>query len=315
MNYDDDDPYSSESYYGAESEDYYGIHNGYSVEDEFDMMSGDIYSGTTLASSQSQISNLLSQGDAYDQQSTDGYTVASTAASQGSKRAVMVCPTCGGTYFHEASSDGLGDAVNIICSQCFTQTQAEVGASETDFDTAAKMASRSRGRIKVSSRVKREKSGSYLGVEIPSAEVCLQGFQHLLIGFAKIGAKLSSTVICNNSVEDFSEGSQKEFETLVIETCGKFYFGWLRQWHKAATYYSNIYPECRLSIREAFLNSSVAHALLRSVENQINDELENSSNHDGDINHKSCQSFKADDDVENDDNPSEKDYQKHNVST
>lgn len=273
MSYDgDDDPYSGgSSYYDGESEDYYGLGND-------DELNGDIYAGTTIASSQSQLSDMMSQETAYDQQSVDAYTIASHATSQGSKKSILICPNCGGADFHEASTDGLGDAVNMICSQCFTQTQGEVGASQTDFDTAKKMAQRIGGRIKATSRRKREESKQHLvGDELPSAELCLEGFQHLLIGFAESGAKLCSTLVCNTRNESYRQGSQKEFENIVVKTCGKLWFSWLRQWHKAAGYYSNLYPDCRISIRDAFLTSSVKDMLNKHMERQINLHVNNST--------------------------------------
>ena len=183
MNYDyNNDPYGGYEYYD-------GSDMGQDQDAFVHGEGGDIYAGTSINRSQSQSQGLhlsdFSQGDAYSCGDYD--TIANSQVSglsQGSKRSIMVCHNCGGTDFQNSEDHGTGsdaEGVNLICSTCFTQVQAEIGASQTDEDAVMKLAARSGGRFKRQKTGVKDRDSKiiHLGEPLPSTEACLKAFQEV----------------------------------------------------------------------------------------------------------------------------------------
>ena len=88
----------------------------------------------------------------------------------------------------------------------------------------------------------------------------------MLIVYAKAAAKVCKAS-CSKDVNDI--GSNENFEILLAETMGKFWFGFLKQWFTAANYYKSLYPDCRLSIRDSFLPRTVRALIRRRLGEQL----------------------------------------------
>lgn len=163
----------------------------------------------------------------------------------------MVCLNCGGTDFHVAGEGGgnLVESVDLICSNCFTQSQKY--DSHNDEDEVMKLAAKTRfgGYIGSEQSARKRKRKKIIlkeyGVTLPGLEACLEAFQAVLKAAAKIAVKLAG--ISN--------------EDAVVDMCGKLWIGFLRSWVKSANHYGKLYPEVNFCMRDMFLPSNVKYLM------------------------------------------------------
>lgn len=189
----------------------------------------------------------------------------------------FVCETCGAT---EAYEDGA--AGNLICANCFTQSQNVAYSQETvmDFEDIMGVAARNRA-----GGIKQKKNSAMSGPRkkrarqpleeldtskpLPDLKVCILAFQSVLKG----------------SVKSIGEILRLEADDLasVMDTVGSIWSGYVRAWRDGAEKYGAMYPDLRFSMRDMFLNMAylsrlgrvLSYRVAESVRLELEDQTDN----------------------------------------
>jgi hypothetical protein len=161
----------------------------------------------------------------------------------------FMCDNCNGTESYMDETTGV-----LTCTECFTQSQTIVAASqmEMDVEDALGLAGRSRGGQLIERVGTRNKSGRGPGrpgktfeecdksEKLPDTLQCIQGIQRIL--------KVSTKIVCNLM------GGKNNYAS-VLTTVKAMWQAYLLSWQEGADYYSPLYPEVRFSFRDQFLNN------------------------------------------------------------
>eukprot|EP00980_Cylindrotheca_fusiformis_P012745 scaffold3118_cov64-Cylindrotheca_fusiformis.AAC.3 len=160
----------------------------------------------------------------------------------------FVCDSCGGTQSYMDETTG-----NLTCTECFTQSQTIVAASqmEMDMEDAMGLAGRSRGgqlmgrpgsnnknRSSTNKRRGRSLKEHDTSERLPDTLECIGAMQRVL--------QESTRILCEIA------GSKKSF-TDVFTTVKAMWEAYLRSWKDGADYYAPLYPEVRFHFRDHFL--------------------------------------------------------------
>lgn len=213
--------------------------------------------------------------DEFDNNHTNQTSKSSTSSSSSS----IICINCGSSNFYR---DDLTDA--LICNSCYTQSQSQSQRETTDYDEVMAVAATRNGRLIASKssgvgRRKKRQSELDTSVSLPSIFDFCNAFQILLkqatIRIADLTCPIPENSIINNSASSFHhriEQQQREkeyqnqklkFQNNLLTKVQYIWFSYLISWNKAATFYSKLYPECRISFRDYFLQCVVKSNVLK----------------------------------------------------
>jgi hypothetical protein len=186
----------------------------------------------------------------------------------------FVCDNCGSTHSYLDAATG-----GLCCTECFTQSQTQIDASqqEIEMDEAMGLAARSRGgqiiyRGRSDGRNRTGKAREKAPLEnldktvsIPDLSKCLRGFQRVL--------KESCDIICDlvGIIDDADAAS-------VLENVKVMWTAYLRSWSDGAEYYGALYPEIRFVLRDSFLSLTVKKRILSTLAHQAAERVKEDLN-------------------------------------
>ena len=167
------------------------------------------------------------------------------------------CENCGGIESYLDETTG-----NLICTQCFTQSQNIIDESqmEMDLQEALDLAGRTRkGNLFQRRTVDPERRAGRKASKpledydqsksLPNVEHCIRGMQRVLRETCRISCNLAS-------VQD-----QKR----VLESVKSMWMAYLKAWYEAAEYFGSRYPEIRFSFRDYFLTIGYRTNLMQNL--------------------------------------------------
>ena len=173
------------------------------------------------------------------------------------------CENCGGNDSYMDTNTG-----GLCCTECFTQSQTTVAASQMDMDmdeTLGLMARTRQGaaigryRRKTGlSRIQRKPLADYdRSTRLPQVQECIRGIQRVL--------KECSPIISALAGADDKEA--------VFSTCKTIWNTYLQSWHDGAEYYGAIYPEIRFSFRDCFLENIIQQKVIKTLSYKAADHV------------------------------------------
>ena len=219
------------------------------------------------------------------------------------------CLNCGGNEAYE--EDG-----NLICSQCYTQSQSQIAATQEEFDVidVAELAGRTANAGFVAARAAPGGSGggkkkrqplSLEAMNTAHALVdttdCILGFQTILMETTRISYQLATSSTAAGD-GDSTKQKQQHFK-IILKSMHKIWSSYLKSWYDGAEYFGRLYPEIRFCFRDQFLDAFTKSKVLRSlvywetqtlrdqIQRELDEETSDSSSEEDD-----------DDDSNNDDN-------------
>lgn len=197
----------------------------------------------------------------------------------------FACDNCGGTTSYMDETTG-----GLTCTECFTQSQNIVAASqmEMDIEDALGLAGRNRGG-QLMGRAGNRGGGGKRGrpgktfaeydtsVKLPDTLECIEGIQRIL--------RESTKIIC-----DIAGSSKQDFPN-VLDTVKAMWQAYLVSWKEGAEYYSPRYPEIRFSFRDQFLSgfqrSNVSKTLSYKAAKKLKEQITKEENDKFDEDHHS----------------------------
>jgi hypothetical protein len=165
------------------------------------------------------------------------------------------CENCGGDDSYMDSNTG-----GLCCTQCFTQSQTTVAASQVDMemDETLGLMARNRKGAAISrhqkkngpGRRKRRPLSDYDRTKmLPQVQECIRGIQRVLKE-------------CSPIISELAGADDKE---AVFQTCKTIWNAYLQSWYDGAQYYGAIYPEIRFCFRDNFLEGTMLYKVLRTL--------------------------------------------------
>jgi len=180
------------------------------------------------------------------------------------------CTTCGSSRFYRDT-----ETDNLICSDCYTQSQTLSQRETIDLDDVFSKKSNLR-RVRINRKPVSRDEDLDNSRPLPDLVTCLHACQLIL----KIMAVKSYTLaqVHTQDTKSSFDSDQEAFVNLV----GVIWLRYLEAWKEAAIQLSDIFPEHRFSFRDYFLSSNlrgmiVKHLSARSMKDLMSDESLNRS--------------------------------------
>ena len=153
------------------------------------------------------------------------------------------CTICGSTRFYRDDND------NLVCSDCYTQSQTLSQRETADLEDVFSNAKR--GTLRRSRHLVRRNASRDEDLDnsqpLPDLDTCLFASQLIL----KIMAEKAFILAHVSAPTDSC--FEKEKRTF-LHIVGDIWFRYLKAWQLGAEHYLQIYPELRFSMRDFFLN-------------------------------------------------------------
>jgi hypothetical protein len=166
------------------------------------------------------------------------------------------CDNCGGDDSYMDSNTG-----GLCCTQCFTQSQSTIAASQVDMEmdeTLGLMARTRQGaairqfqkKTDGPGRRKRKPLSDYDRTRrLPQVQDCIRGMQRIIKE-------------CSSIISDLAGADDKE---QVFTNCKTIWNSYLQSWHDGAEQYGVLYPEVRFSFRDCFLDGAMINRVMRTL--------------------------------------------------
>ena len=201
----------------------------------------------------------------------------------------FVCENCGATDYYTDETSG-----DIVCSSCYTQSQAPKDATEMDIETIEAMGVRENGMLVTSSRytakqedttnsatggynqngnvVRRGKMRKPLqdldkSRPLPSLQECLEGFQHILKQCIHVVVEdlLSLSGMTTESTQYSNQDDPADqLKESIKSTVKHLWIGYLRAWRDGAEFYGKYHKEVRFCLRDQFLIGNKTRVAVRA---------------------------------------------------
>jgi len=183
------------------------------------------------------------------------------------------CATCGSSRFYRDT-----ETDNLICSDCYTQSQTLSQRETVDLeDVFANAKSSHLRRSNLSRRSASRDEDLDNSRPLPALHTCLHACQLIL----KIMAE-KSYILAHVHTQP-SKAFQKDQEAF-LNVVGDIWFRYLNAWKHAAEHYSQIFPEQRFSFRDFFLSKTLRGMVVKHLSAQSIRDLKE----DGTINRNSA---------------------------
>jgi len=172
-----------------------------------------------------------------------------------SESSSVVCENCGSSNFYrDAATDSL------ICNVCHTQSQSHSQRESCEIEENIKLAAKGKNGTLMDAR--RPGSSQRMHRYIPNEELdnssklpdlvtCCHGFQQVLMMASERAAVLSKV----------SMDETGETKRAMVNIAGDIWFKYLQAWKKGAEWYGRMYPELRISLRDAFLDDTTRYEI------------------------------------------------------